>query len=158
MKNCWRPLTGPTKRFTTGSNVAKFPIFQQLFTYGVVLAKGFLRKVCARWRGNSRKVCGNFLEICRSVSGNLQKCFCNDPFPNDPISEWLNFIQIYGIFPLLTSQEKKKKKQGKESQLGKCTAVPEGKNLKPHPGTQKTFKISNYFKFSKLCRSQTGLF
>ena len=62
------------------------------------LAKGPLRKVC----GNSaeilaeickkyvslrqervRKFCGKFAEISRR----LRKIFCNDPFPNDPISE-----------------------------------------------------------------------
>ena len=60
------------------------------------LAKGSLRKVC----GNSaeickkyvslrqervRKFCGKFAEISRR----LRKIFCNDPFPNDPISELL---------------------------------------------------------------------
>ena len=63
------------------------------------LAKGSLRKVC----GNSaesllkfathtfycvRKGCGN-----SAVRGNLRKIFCNDPFPNDPISEMLKLIR-----------------------------------------------------------------
>ena len=63
------------------------------------LVKGFLRKV----HGNSaetsrksekyvvlhqervRKFCGKFAEFC----GNLRTIFCNDPFPNGPISELL---------------------------------------------------------------------
>ena len=32
-----------------------------------------------------RKFCGKFAEIL----GNLQKIFCDDPFPNDPMSELL---------------------------------------------------------------------
>ena len=64
------------------------------------LAKGFLRKVCGnsaeilrKVRGNyvllrqerARKFCGKFAEI----RVNLRKLFCNDPFPNDPVSELL---------------------------------------------------------------------
>ena len=64
------------------------------------LAKGFLRKVCGSSAENSRKFakntfycvrkgCRNSAESLRKFRGNLQKFFCNDPFPNDPISELL---------------------------------------------------------------------
>ena len=64
------------------------------------LAKGFFAE-------SLRKFCGKFAEICRKYvllrqervrkfcgklrkfRGKLRKIFCNDPFPNDPISELL---------------------------------------------------------------------
>ena len=55
------------------------------------LAKGFLRKVCGKFAETTfycaRKGCGNSAESLRKFRGNLRKLFCNDPFPNDPISE-----------------------------------------------------------------------
>ena len=73
------------------------------------LAKGFLRKVCGNSAENSRKFakkyfslrqervrkfCGKFEEILR----NLQNFFCNDPFPNDPISELLTLPNLIFSF------------------------------------------------------------
>ena len=64
----------------------------QQFTYGVV-SEGFLVEILRKMCGNVHK-CGllrqervrnfhrNFAEI-------LEKIFCNEPFPNDPISELL---------------------------------------------------------------------
>ena len=65
------------------------------------LAKGFLRKVhgkfaeiCKRYvllrQERVRKFCGKLRKSCR----NLRKCFCNDPFPNDPMSELLKKEQV----------------------------------------------------------------
>ena len=72
----------------------------QQFTYGVV-SEGVVAE-------SLRKFCGNFAEICKKyvslrqervrkfcgkfaeISRGLRKIFCNDPFPNDPISELLN--------------------------------------------------------------------
>ena len=67
------------------------------------LAKGYLRKVCGNSAENLRKFakntfycvrkgCGNSAESLRKFRGNLRKIFCNDPFPNDPISELLKFV------------------------------------------------------------------
>ena len=61
------------------------------------LAKGFLQKVYGNSAGTSRKfgkiICsiasGKCAEILRKVCGNFVENFCNDPFPNDPISELL---------------------------------------------------------------------
>ena len=71
------------------------------------LAKGFFfRKVCGDSVENSRKFkekrfitsgklsrvrkfCGEFAEISQKFVENLRKMFCNDPFPNNPISELL---------------------------------------------------------------------
>ena len=75
------------------------PFWSQQFTYGVVSEGVFaesLRKFCGKFaeifkkyalvrQERARKFCGklrNFAEI-------LRKSFCNDPFPNDPISELL---------------------------------------------------------------------
>ena len=68
----------------------------------VSFAKVFLRKVCGNSAESSRKfgkkenlfiVSGKGAEILRKVADqfrrNLRNIFCNDPFPNDPISEWL---------------------------------------------------------------------
>ena len=70
----------------------KAPANQQ-FTYGVV-SKGVFAE-------SLRKFCGKFAEICKEMSviapgkgaeilrkfrGNVRNIFCNDPFPNDPIS------------------------------------------------------------------------
>ena len=65
------------------------------------LAKVFLPKVCGNSAENSRKFarntfycvrkgCGNSAESLRKFRGHLQKIFCNEPFPNDLISELLN--------------------------------------------------------------------
>ena len=62
------------------------------------LAKGFfaevLRKVCGNLRETRsysvRKGCGNSAESLRKFRGKLQTNFCNDPFPNHPISELLS--------------------------------------------------------------------
>ena len=65
-----------------------------------LLAKEFLRKFCEKICGNLQKyglshqsrvwkfcgICGHFGEI-------LRKTFCNDPCPNDPISELLKIGQ-----------------------------------------------------------------
>ena len=78
------------------------------------LAKGFLRKVCGNSAESSRKLRfiapGKGAEILRKFRGNLRKMFCNDPFPNDPISELL-IIDVHaggsqlkkgqGIIPLM---------------------------------------------------------
>ena len=37
----------------------------------------------------ARKGCGNSAESLQKFRGNLRNIFCNDPFPNDPISELL---------------------------------------------------------------------
>ena len=78
------------------------PFCQQL-TYGVVSEGGF--------RGNSaeilRKVRGNYVLLrqkrVRKFRGNLRKIFCNDPFPNDSISELLILAlfrrRILGQYP-----------------------------------------------------------
>ena len=72
----------------------------QQFTYGVVSEGVFaesLRKFCGKLRKfyqkyvllrqeRVRKFCGKL----QTFRGNLQKIFCNDPFPNDPMSELLN--------------------------------------------------------------------
>ena len=54
------------------------------------LAKGSLWKVCGNSAESSRTIRfiapGKGAEILRKVCGNLRKIFCNDPFPNDPIS------------------------------------------------------------------------
>ena len=65
------------------------------------LAKGFLRKVCGNSAENLRKsktritAPGKSAEIpqkeCGDFAESLRKVFCNDPFPNDPISELLTF-------------------------------------------------------------------
>ena len=59
------------------------------------LAKGFLRKVCGNSAESLRKLRfiapGKGAEILRKFRGNLRKIFCNDPFPNDPISELLRW-------------------------------------------------------------------
>ena len=78
--------------------------FQQ-YTYGVVSEGVFAESL--------RKFCGKFAEICRKYvllrqervrkfcgklrkfRGKLRKIFCNDPFPNDPISELLKIGKIY---------------------------------------------------------------
>ena len=77
------------------------PYYYQQLTYGVV-SEGFfaesLRKFCGKFAENyvllrqerARKFCGKFAEI----RGNLRKIFCNDPFPNDPISE-LSILKHY---------------------------------------------------------------
>ena len=67
------------------------------------LAKGFLRKVCGNSAESSRKLRfiapGKGAEILRKFSGNLRNMFCNDPFPNDPISELLKyFLGIWKSF------------------------------------------------------------
>ena len=71
-------------------------ISQQL-TYGVVSEGVFaesLRKFCGKFAETTfycaRKGCGISAESLRKFRGNLRKFFCNDPFPNDPISELLN--------------------------------------------------------------------
>ena len=69
------------------------------------LAKGFLRKVYGNSAENSRKIRfiapGKDAEILRKVlrkfRGNLRKIFCNDPFPNDPISELLRKREVFGL-------------------------------------------------------------
>ena len=65
-------------------------------TYGVVSEGVFaesLRKFCGKFAETTfhcaRKGCGNSAESLRKFRGNLRKLFCNDPFPNDPISELL---------------------------------------------------------------------
>ena len=91
----------------------------QQFTYGVVsegVVAESLRKFCGDFaeickkyvplrQERVRKFCGKFAEISRR----LRKIFCNDPFPNDPISE----LQIA-----------KEKAQT-------CFFFPRGKNLQP---------------------------
>ena len=60
-------------------------IITQQLTYGVV-SKGVFAE-------SLRKVRGNYVllrqERVRKFCGNLRKIFCNDPFPNDPISKLL---------------------------------------------------------------------
>ena len=70
--------------------------FPQQLTYGVVSEGVFaesLRKFCGKFAETrfycARKGCGNSAESLRKFRGNLRKIFCNDPFPNDPISELL---------------------------------------------------------------------
>ena len=62
------------------------------------LAKGFLRKVCGNSAESSRKLRfvapGKGAESLRKFRGNLRKIFCNDPFPNDPISKLLSFHSL----------------------------------------------------------------
>ena len=54
-----------------------------------------LRKFCGNSAESSRKI--RFIaprkgvESLRKFRGNLRKMFCNDPFPNNPISELLSF-------------------------------------------------------------------
>ena len=58
------------------------------------LAKGFLRKLCGKFAEICKEMHliapGKGAEILRKFRGNLRKIFCNDPFPNDPISELLS--------------------------------------------------------------------
>ena len=68
----------------------------QQLTYGVVSEGVFaeiLRKFCGKFAETTfycaRKGCGNSAESLRKFRRNLRKIFCNDPFPNDPISELL---------------------------------------------------------------------
>ena len=74
----------------------------QQLTYGVVSEGVFaesLRKFCGNSAESSqrttfycaRKGCGNSAESLRKFHGNLRKIFCNDPFPNDPISVLLRW-------------------------------------------------------------------
>ena len=70
--------------------------FSSVLTNGLLmgsLAKGFLRKVCGNSAEILRKIRGNYVllraESLRKFRGNLRKFFCDDPFPNDPISELL---------------------------------------------------------------------
>ena len=52
-----------------------------------------LRKFCGKFADTTsycaRKGCGNSAESLRKFRRNSRKIFCNDPFPNDPISELL---------------------------------------------------------------------
>ena len=73
----------------------------QQLTYGVVSEGVFaesLRKFCGKFADNTfycaRKGCGNSAESLRKFHGNLRKMFCNDPFPNDPISVVLKKVNI----------------------------------------------------------------
>ena len=59
------------------------------------LATGFCGKfaeILRKFLGNtfycSRKFCGNL----QKIGGNFRKFSCNDPFPNDPISELLRIL------------------------------------------------------------------
>ena len=77
----------------------------QQFTYGVVSEGVFAessRKFCGKFaeicnnkkkrllrQERLRKFCRNSAESLQKLRGNLRKVFCNDPFPNDPISELL---------------------------------------------------------------------
>ena len=49
-------------------------------------------EILRRIRGNLQKVCfitsGKGVEILQKARGNLWEILCNDPFPNDPISEY----------------------------------------------------------------------
>ena len=80
-----------TGAFRNKSSFREFRVCQQL-TYGVVSEGGFaasLRKFCGKFAETTfycaRKGCGNSAEI-------LRKIFCNDPFPNNPISELLSLF------------------------------------------------------------------
>ena len=64
------------------------------------LAKGSLRKACGNSAENLRKFCRKYVSLRQErvrkfcgkfadISRRLRKIFCNDPFPNDPISELL---------------------------------------------------------------------
>ena len=71
-------------------------LFSQQFTYGVASEGVFaesLRKFCRHSAENLQKFRFNAssAESLRKFRGNLQNIFCNDPFPNDPISELLTF-------------------------------------------------------------------
>ena len=77
----------------------------QQFTYGVICEEFFcsesLQKFCGKFaeifrkeyvllrQERVRKFRGNSPESLRTFCGNLRKIFCNDPFPKDPISEFL---------------------------------------------------------------------
>ena len=76
--------------------------FQQSTEYGVV-SEGVLRKVWGNSAEIMRKVRGNYVLLrqekvrkfygsLRKFRGNLRKISCNDPFPNDPISELLKIV------------------------------------------------------------------
>ena len=67
------------------------------------LAKGFWRKVCGNFREKFAEICKNYVllrqervwKFCgkfAEIRGNLRKILCNDPFPNDPISELLILV------------------------------------------------------------------
>ena len=67
---------------------------------------GSLRRVFAEVCGNSAEssrklrfvVPGKGAESLRKFRGILRKIFCNDPFPNDPISKLLNNLPYQVIF------------------------------------------------------------
>ena len=69
-----------------------FSLSQQL-AYGVVSEGCFWQKVCGNSAESSWKLCfiapGKGAEILQKFRRDLQKISCNDPFPNDPISELL---------------------------------------------------------------------
>ena len=73
----------------------------QQFTYGVAI-EGFFSEILQKFCGNLQKygllrqesVCGNSTERLRSakILRKLRNIFCNDPFPSDPISEFLKIL------------------------------------------------------------------
>ena len=74
---------------------------RQQLTYGVVSEGVFaesLRKFCGNSAESSRKrhfiAPGKGAESLRKFHGNLRKIFCNDPFPNDPISAFLTRVKL----------------------------------------------------------------
>ena len=71
----------------------------QQFTYGVV-SEGVVAEILRKFCGNLQEIrfiaSGKGAEILRKVCGNfveIAKIFCNDPFPNDPISELLKITK-----------------------------------------------------------------
>ena len=86
----WRKLCTPAVHHV---------IYQQL-TYGVVSEGVFgnsaenSRKFPENMFYCVRKGCGNSAESLREFRENLRTIFCNDPFPNDPISALLNIAQL----------------------------------------------------------------
>ena len=54
--------------------------------------EGFFAEILRKLCGNLHFIApGNSAEILRKARGNLRNIFCNDPFPNDPISELLKW-------------------------------------------------------------------
>ena len=90
------------------------------------LAKGSLRKVCGSSAEILRKVRGQYVllrqensaESLRKCHGNLRKIFCNDPFPNDPISVVLR--KEWG-----KGGEQRGNKGGKQEGRGILERIPE---------------------------------
>ena len=65
----------------------------QQFTYGVV-SEGFCFAIMLqKFSRNLRRVRSNASGKSTEISGHFQTTFCNDPFPNDPISESLKLIR-----------------------------------------------------------------